>query len=116
MAFLRELYRGVGHGAAAKAGLRHLIRIVPDQRAQLRERLWPRRLDPRLQRRPALFGEALQAFGDKVVLGLEAAVEAGLGDAGLADNLVHANGTDPSAIEEFARRLEDAHRRLLAGF
>ena len=52
----------------------------------------------------------------QLVLRGKAAVEAGLGHAGLAHDLVDADGADSDAIEHVARHVEDALGRAGQGF
>jgi hypothetical protein len=58
---------------------------------------------------------ALEEGGDEVVLGAEVAIEAGLGDAGLLDDEVNADGADALLVEEGGCGLEDAVAEFRGG-
>jgi hypothetical protein len=115
MALVAKLDRRIRHQAAVEARLLQVSGHMGDDRAQAGHRLGAGGGELVVEFRHAFGREAFEACRDQCVLGFEAAVEAGLGDPRLADDLVHADRADPALAEELERRLEDPGSRGLAG-
>src|SRR5689334_3912937 len=96
---------GIGETAAAIViALRALAQaadVVEDLRLRIVRMLF-RRL---VEARPKLAVIVAQVRGGELVLRGEAAIEAGLGDAGASDDLIDADRADALAIEQLTRRL-----------
>ena len=104
---VRELRGDVELGAAAIVGPSDALGDPVEVRFQFCSGIGLVEFCYRVPVAPEVLVFALQEGSDEVVLGVEVALEAGLGDPSLFDDEVNADGPHASLIEERRGRAED---------
>lgn len=108
----------IRHRRSAKCGVGQSIGAISDERVQLRQRIIAGGGDASIQLRPGLLRHTVETCRDKIILLSEPVIEARLGCAGPADDLVESDGVNAARVKQLrdVSRMRSAAPFLRSGF